>query len=117
MEADFFIFPRIVIMRTRIANKPSVAFVRASLSTQANLPLEAWLGRGAMPTLPTWLTIKASRHKQPYGRWGRAHGVRRTGMVNIAGYSTVVDVTRQMFTCDHLPTHAPPGASWPAPSG
>ncbi|MEA5233498.1 hypothetical protein VB153_13665, partial [Xanthomonas fragariae] len=47
MEADFFIFPRIVIMRTRIANKPSVAFVRASLSTQANLPLEAWLGRRA----------------------------------------------------------------------
>ncbi|WP_159093177.1 type VI secretion system Vgr family protein, partial [Xanthomonas fragariae] len=34
-------------MRTRIANKPSVAFVRASLSTQANLPLEAWLGRRA----------------------------------------------------------------------
>ncbi|WP_425512499.1 YiaA/YiaB family inner membrane protein [Xanthomonas translucens] len=30
MEADFFIFPRRVIMRTRIANKPSVAFVRAS---------------------------------------------------------------------------------------
>ncbi|MCT8272460.1 YiaA/YiaB family inner membrane protein [Xanthomonas translucens] len=30
MEADFFIFPRRVIMRTRITNKPSVAFVRAS---------------------------------------------------------------------------------------
>ncbi|PPV02978.1 hypothetical protein XbrCFBP1976_21680 [Xanthomonas bromi] len=30
MEADFFILPRKVIMRTRIANKPSVAFVGAS---------------------------------------------------------------------------------------
>ncbi|WP_410341960.1 hypothetical protein [Xanthomonas cerealis] len=30
MEADFFIFPMRVIMRTRIANQSSVAFVGAS---------------------------------------------------------------------------------------
>ncbi|QDI03887.1 hypothetical protein E4A48_09465 [Xanthomonas cerealis pv. cerealis] len=30
MEADFFIFPRRLIMRTRIANQSSVAFVGAS---------------------------------------------------------------------------------------
>ncbi|MEE5092365.1 hypothetical protein V2H26_20675 [Xanthomonas euvesicatoria] len=41
MEADFFILPRKVIMRTRIANKPSMAFVgalRVLLGVGADVP-------------------------------------------------------------------------------